>query len=100
MRVLFVKNLGSNDALPLDLDFRRCQEGREIEVSENVGLSLVRRRLADEVVDIRAVPSIQIKAEPQPEAVSVAVPVIETKQEQPVEPAPQPVTHSKKNKEK
>jgi len=74
MIVAFKFNLGSNDAEPLGLDFKRCTKGSELTVNDSVGKLLVSKGLASEIVQpVRGVsdaPAIAeasqptIKAEP------------------------------------
>jgi hypothetical protein len=96
MRVKFTTNLGVNDAAKLGLQYQQCGSGMELSVDSDTGHRLVTRRLADELVDIKAVPPIEIKAAKQEAVISKPEPA----QEQPVVSAPQPVTHQKKPKEK
>ena len=49
MRAKFTDNLGSRDADKHALDFRACGRGMECEVSEEVGLQIIRRGFATEV---------------------------------------------------
>lgn len=55
MRVRFKVNLGSNDALPLKLDYQQCRKGMELDVPEAAAKWLVAKGHAVEVVEIKAV---------------------------------------------
>jgi hypothetical protein len=64
MIVAFKFNLGSNDAEPLGLDFKRCTKGSEQNVSDSVGKLLVSKGLASEIVQpVRGVPDAPAIAE-------------------------------------
>lgn len=66
MIVRFLLNLGTVDAKRLGLDHLACAEGRQADVSEPVGLELVRRGFAEPVAKpkpIRAVPEAPAIAE-------------------------------------
>lgn len=62
MIVKFRVNLGSIDAAQVQLDYRQCQQGMELEVESSVGEWLSKRGIAEAV--LRAVPtSATIQAE-------------------------------------
>lgn len=46
MLVQFKDNLGSHDAEPLGLDFKKCTKGARLEVRDEIGERLVRRKFA------------------------------------------------------
>lgn len=49
MLVRLRTNLGSIDAAKLKLDWQKCGRGAEVEVSEDVGATLIKRNIAEEV---------------------------------------------------
>lgn len=46
MFVKFTTNVGSNDLDPLGLECKQCTEGATLEVRDDIGERLLRRRLA------------------------------------------------------
>ena len=80
MRVKFNTNLGSTDAEKLELDFKRCLQGCEIECGDKAVAWLVARGIATDI-------SPPAKAKPEPQAKAESIP--ETKPA--LEPIPEPV---------
>lgn len=64
MLVKFTINVGVNDAANLGLQFQQCRTGMELNVRDSVGEKLLAQRFAYEIVDLKAVPPIEIKAAP------------------------------------
>lgn len=66
MKVRFRTNLGSRDAESLKLDFRKCQDGDVLDVSDSVGAVLIKRGIAEAASQpIKAVPPpVQMQAVP------------------------------------
>lgn len=75
MKVKMRTNLGTVDASAIGVDAKQCRDGMVTEVSDAAGQWLVKRRFADELPEIHAVP-------PQP---MQAVPPVRTQAEQPKE---------------
>ncbi len=52
MIVRFRVNLGSTDASALKLDFQECQQGMELEVSDEAGQWLITKGISEQVSEI------------------------------------------------
>lgn len=93
MKVEILRNLGTNHFPESPFKTGEIQE-----VGEALGEQLIKRNLAREIIDLKAIPPVEIKARPEP------IPSVESKpellQEQPVVAAPQPVVTQPKKKEK
>lgn len=61
MNVRFRLNLGSNDGRELGLNPKDCREGDVAEVEDSVAAALIRRHIAEELPEIKAVPPEPIK---------------------------------------
>lgn len=55
MLVRFKVNLGTNDSIPLGLDYKLCGKGMELDVAEKAGAWLVAKGHAVEVEEVQAV---------------------------------------------
>jgi hypothetical protein len=66
MLVKFTTNVGSNDANPLGLDFKKCTEGALLEVRDETAERLLRRKFAVQVENVKGVSAKPAIADAKP----------------------------------
>lgn len=67
MRVKFNRNLGSDQAARLGLDFKACTLGATRDVSDEVGAALLKKAVVEQLPDAPALKAAKPQAEPKPE---------------------------------